>query len=177
METVKKIKLLPEQVATLKAELESKFMEKSGYLDEAKSTSGEFSISDGSENKKTFDTSLLFDIARTTTRAKEISSLLKKCEVVTKYNAEEIQIGTKFDVVCDFGDKDIEKSTLILVQTKDGANSEAYISVDSPIGEALVGQKEGVPFAILMPNNSVIKAVVTNIYENRLEPKEKTNSL
>ena len=153
MEEYRKIRLLPEQVEILKTELERRHMDSNFITESLKSKSEEGYARELNDlNISSYDPIFEHDIAAAFEREGQLEALLKRAEVVNDYNAEQVDIGTKFELSCDYGDNDVERNTYILVDDIYGRNEEnPYISINSPIGKSAYGKKVGEKFIVRLP--------------------------
>lgn len=132
------MKLIPEQIKYLRArkqELENKKREYLEYC-ENRETGGLDTI--GAPHYLDFQEEANMNNART--ELKEIEEYLATAEFVSDRNTDQIDIGTLFYV--DFGDDDIDK-TMLVDKSISAMGSFIYSSVESDLGKAVLGKKEG----------------------------------
>ena len=91
----------------------------------------------------------------------ELEYTIKHAKIVTKadMHANGISVGTKVTVVDDFGDEEVYD--IVGATEFDPFNNK--ISLESPIGAALAGHKEGDEVEVSLPNGATMKLVVKAI--------------
>lgn len=140
-----------------------------------------------SEMSRTFnsDTENTYNLLLNDRRIKEINNLLSECEYLINRNLESIEVGTKFEL---YFDDTASKETFIMIEKSIGNMAHSsYISKASPIGQAIIGKKEGETFSYQV-NGTIISGIITKIetdkkqyinfirerpYENRQSYKSK----
>lgn len=162
-----KVTLLSEQVEALNQEL----MELYNRLKDLQQYKGDVKEVTGCDNyvnsiATNCDSSLLMEINMVATRISEIKVLLDQASILnnTENNSSFITIGTTVTVDTDF----VKDLTFTLVQVG-GKPSQGLISLDSPIGAAVVNKTVGESFSYLTPDqqqiNGLIKSVL-NVEDN-----------
>lgn len=78
----------------------------------------------------------------------EIRQLIKTSEKIVPTESEKVEPGKEFTVSLDYGDNDKEILTGILVEERTTliSNNNNLISVQSPLGQAILGQPIGKEF-------------------------------
>lgn len=105
-------------------------------------------------------------------RNAEIKRLLDNTIMVTRYNENEIAIGTKFVATIDFGDEGQETKEYLLVHTKvstESLHNGNTITTESPIGRAVIGLKVGDEFTYLAGEKppTIMKGIIDSIYSKK----------
>lgn len=171
----KKISLLPQQYEAYQEELAELNKQMEGLTTEKKSISfykacnGEC----GTFSNDSLDSSLLIELSIKANRIKEIKTILANCEIldVTVNKGDTIAIGTTFSFKTDR----IQNMMLTLVEVN-GNPAEGLLSVDSPLGAAVLDKTVGEGFSYSAPNGNVINGEIIAIH-NLEKDAEKKNIL
>lgn len=91
-------------------------------------------------------------------RIKEIEATLKNATVIEKQDTDEIGLTSNVTIQKEGEDN---KRDFTLVSATEADMAEGKLSVDSPIGAALVGKKEGDTAEIETPSGTVIYHIVS----------------
>lgn len=168
----KKVTLLPEQVEALKQEL----MDLYNRLKELQQYKGDIKEVTGCDNyvnsiATNCDSSLLMEINIVATRIKEVKNVLDTADILdnVENDSNVITIGSKFTVDTD----SVKNLTFTLVEIG-GDPLEGLVSLDSPIGAAVINKSVGESFSYLTPSqqqiNGCIKAILT--LEDNIDDKK-----
>ena len=173
--------LIPEQISSLIEEEKRLRYENQKAISSAKSEN--YVVSEMSRTFN-FDTENTYNLLLNDRRIKEINNLLSECEYLINRNLDSIEVGTKFEL---YFDDTASKETFIMIEKSIGTVIPSYISKESPIGQAIVGKKEGETFSYQV-NGNIISGIITKIetdkkqyinfirerpYENRQSYKSK----
>ena len=167
---IKQFKLLQEQVENLNRQIEANrsrlFNLTSAGAQQAKDNRSEML---DSTNASSFDTSLLGSLHVTSESLKVAKEQLENYEILEPNTSDVIGLGSTFEISMTYGNGFEEDATLTLVQVRNIGDSEDYVSIDSPLGKAVVGAKAGeeIKYAV---NKNLIKGSITKI----VKPKVKT---
>ena len=136
------MKLVPEQISELRKEEKKAKEALSGYSDYL--TSKEITSTEGCPRALIGDSLIDQQYSRDRQHSLEISTLLLDSDYVVERTTDKIDIGTKF--VIEYA-KDTESQTMLLTEHIFGlAYDSGFISIESPIGKAVRGKKEGDSF-------------------------------
>lgn len=83
---------------------------------------------------------------------KEIENILKNAEIIEKTDSLDVQI-TSIVVVQKEGEKETREFTIVASAEADMANGK--LSIESPIGQALLGKKKGDKAKVETPNGVI----------------------
>lgn len=86
-------------------------------------------------------------------RIKEVESILKRAEIIEKIDSDEAQI-TSIVIAQKEGDSNKREFTLVGPAEADMANGK--LSIESPIGQALLGKKKGDVASVETPGGVVL---------------------
>lgn len=168
----KKVTLLPEQLETYKQELEKLYKQIHDLKDDKKSIKFIGTCGNDDSMASFTDSSLLMELSRIATRINELEELLGTSKILNnEYTMTDvITIGTTFTIDTDLA-KDI---TFTLVEV--GGNPiKGLVSIESPIGAAVVNKAEGESFSYVMPNKKTVNGVIKSILnkENSIDNEKK----
>ena len=163
----KQFKLLPEQVENLNNQIK---MNSSRLSNLTLSTTQQIKdiqteIHD-TTNARSFDTSLLGSLHVTSEMLKEAQQQLSNYEILEPNTSDVIGLGSTFEIIIG-SDDDVE--LLTLVQVRNVGDSEDYVSIDSPLGKAVIGARAGEEIKYMVEKRT-IKGSITKI----VKPKVKT---
>jgi len=98
-------------------------------------------------------------------RITEIGRLLTEKKIIENPNSDTIDIGSSFYLSLDYGDGDIEEMEATLVEkfVSHEASSDHFISMETEMGQAIYGKKEGESFSYLLPTGATITGEVLEI--------------
>lgn len=93
-------------------------------------------------------------------RIEELEALLKKARVIDEdpSNHEKVVIGARIEVEVD-GDKE----TYQLVSSAESDPASGHISIESPLGKALVGSKVGEKVEVAIPDGGTVEYKIKKI--------------
>ncbi len=156
--SMKDILLTKEGIAKLKSELKQLIdVERKDIIKKIKETREYGDLSENAE----------YDAARNQQsiiegRIEELEALLKKAKVIDEAKAQgehgTVVIGSKVEVSLD-GDK----MNFILVSSAESDPSSGHISVESPLGKALVGSKVGQKVDVTIPDGGTVTYSIVKI--------------
>lgn len=166
----KQFKLLQEQVENLNNQIE---MNRVRFSNLTLSKTQQFKDSESEIRDKTnassFDTSLLSSLHITSESLKAAQEQLNNYEILEPNTSDVIGLGSTFEIAMDYDNGFDDTETLTLVQVRNIGDSEDYISIDSPLGKAVVGAKVGEEIKYMVEKR-LIKGSITKI----VKPKVKT---
>ena len=172
------LKLLPEQVETLNIEagkLNEEFLK---MLDDERQEERILPGCDMQGITDTVDSLSLSKLTYVRERIKTVNTYLNCYELVEGYDCEKISIGTEFTIFMDFGDNDTEKGTYRLVQANVcNKHENNYISVDCPLGNAVLNKKVGEQISYLTPNSNRVNGIILDILPEKTIEKAKEKTL
>ncbi|MBE6144229.1 MAG: hypothetical protein E7169_01495 [Firmicutes bacterium] len=175
---MEKTKLLPEQVEWIKTRLEELRTE----IDNARSellnseTRPFHASPEGFNYVPDFGT--FSQLGRLKKEMEELDSILGDSEIVTEYNANQIDIGTRFVASLDFGNGEVVTDHYILVSKGFSKVDEDiyYITLDSPTGRAVYGKKVNEVICYTTPTNQIVGGIIEEIAPSRDYDAKKTES-
>lgn len=172
------VKLIPEQIAYIQKKLEQLSQETSKLrrdVTDRESRPTNVSSFDGFDHIPDF--TALQGLGKVKNKMVEFSDLLNSAIIITDYDSEKINIGTRFTATLDFGDGDLTTEEYILIEgpiiIKKGIN---YISTNSPFGKAVYGKKENDVIHYYTPDHRLIGGLVETIASSR-NLEENTKSI
>ena len=169
----KKIMLLPQQYEAYQVEL-TELTERLQELTAEKKSISFYKACNGecgTFSNDSLDSSLLIELSLKADRIKEIKNILANAEIldVNTRSSDKIEIGTTFS----FDTDRFKNKTLTLVEVN-GSPADGLISVDSPIGAAVLDKTVGDAFSYSVPNGNIINGLITAIHNlEKEEPKTK----
>lgn len=106
-------------------------------------------------------------------RITEIGRLLTEKKIIENPNSDTIDIGSSFYLSLDYGDDDIEEMEATLVEkfVSHEASSDHFISMETEMGQAIYGKKEGESFSYLLPTGATITGEVLEIAKTDMVEK------
>ncbi|MBX6753352.1 transcription elongation factor GreA [Thermorudis peleae] len=135
--------LTPQGKAQLEQELEHlRTVKLPALVDRLQQLSNEGDISDNSEYEDTKE-----ELVHTEARIREIEHILRRAQIVTAGDRERVHLGARVTVVDDEG---IEE-TWVIVSPEEANASQGRISVESPVGSALLGKRVGDTVVVQAP--------------------------
>lgn len=166
----KQFKLLSEQVENLNRQIEAN-RSRLFNLTSAGAQQSKDNLSEAldSTNASSLDTSLLGSLHVTSESLKIAKEQLENYEILEPNTSDVIGLGSTFEIVMTYGNGFEEDATLTLVQVRNIGDSDDYVSVDSPLGKAVVGATAGQEIRYTV-NKNLIKGSITKI----VKPKVKT---
>ena len=166
----KQFKLLPEQVENLNNQIELD-RERLTNLNSAKKqqSSDIQNESFDTTNASSFDTSLLGSLHVVSRNIKSAQEQLSDYEILEPNLSDTIGLGSTFEVVMTYENGFEDEATFTLVQVRNSCDSMDYISIDSPLGKAVIGAQAGQEVNYMVEKR-LIKCSITKI----VKPKVKT---
>lgn len=172
------LKLLPEQVEALSIEARKLNEEFTKLLNEERQETRILPGCDMQGITDTVDSISLSKLNYVRERINAVNTYLNCYELVEEYDCEKISIGTEFTIFMDFGDNDTEKDTYRLVQTNVyNTRENNYISIDCPLGAAVLNKKVGEQISYLTPNSNRVNGVILDILPEKIIEKAKEKTL
>lgn len=144
-------KFLPEQIENLQKKLEQKTSMVASINNIRKAAFEEKKTGSGQETSFPVDNSLLGSFIMNTNSLNDIKNKLLNCEVIEPNNSDEIGLGSKFEISLFF-DEEEEREIFTLVETKISGDPSNFVSVNSPLGKAVLGKKQGDNFRYVVEN-------------------------
>ena len=144
-------KFLPEQIENLREQLQAKTLKLEGINNIRKQNYSEMKTGNGQETSFPVDNSLLGNFVVNTNALNDIKNKLLNCEVIEPNNSDEIGIGSTIKISLFF-DEDEERETFTLVETRLPKDPANFISINSPLGKAIVAKKQGDSFKYVVEN-------------------------
>ena len=109
------------------------------------------------------------------TEINKIENLLGTSSIIKNPSSDQLTIGSEVNLLLNFGDDDIEECHAILVESFVAREAQTgnFISIQSELGKAIYGKKQGEVFSYQLPNNnlSVSGEILTIKKSERLEQK------
>lgn len=162
----KMYRLLPVQVENLKKQYDESFLKlkalnvlKTEELNDKKAATG-------TEINLGLDTSLLGTLTFASKGYKEAKQILENYEIVEPNNSDIIGLGTTFEVQMNY-DGFEEKEIFTLVEIHTPNDDKSFISVNSPLGKAVVGAKTGEEISYTVEQRRITGTVTDIIKENQ----------
>lgn len=162
----KKYRLLPVQVENLQKMCDENFSKlrklniiKTEDLNDKKAASGR-------EMNLGVDSSLLGILTVTIKNYKEAKEKLENYEIVEPSNSDIIELGSTFEVQMNY-DGFEENEIFTLVETHIPNDDKSFISVDSPLGKAVVGAKAGEEISYTVEQRRITGTVTDIIKEQK----------
>lgn len=148
----KRFRLTSSGVIELKAELETLIAKRSSLADAIRSARELGDLSENAEYQ-----SARADQERNEIRVLEVENILANVEVIKKPNAGgKVQLGSLVKLSGDGKTKEFQ-----VVGTVEADPLNSKISDESPIGQALLGKKEGDSVEIATPNDATTYKIVS----------------
>ncbi len=164
-------KFLPDQIENLKGQLETESLKFNEIREIRKANFLEKRLGSGNEISILFDNYLLENFVMNTSELNDIKKKLLNCVIIEPNNSDEIGIGSTFEISLFF-DGEEEKSTFTLVETRLSKDPINYISISSPLGNAIIGKKQGDDFKYFV-ENSIISGRIDEVIKTNEKVKTK----
>lgn len=166
------IRLLPEQVTEIQQQIDlltSSLKEDVQYMKDNNRASG--TGCQGFEFVP--DYMPLAELNRTKQELSKLKSILNLAVVVSEYDDTKVNIGTRFTVTLDFnGEMDTQEYVLVEQNVAPILKDVKYISITSPLGEAVYNKQVNDAISYSIPNGSMlVKGLVESISSSRLDPE------
>ncbi len=142
------IVLTPEGKAALEQELEHLRQHKLPLLlERLQQLSNEGDISDNSEYEDTKE-----ELVLTEARIREIEHILRRAQMITRAGPQdEVRLGSRVTVI----DEEGSIETWVIVSPEEANAAQGRISIESPVGAALLGKRVGTTVTVHAPGGEM----------------------
>jgi len=142
------IVLTPEGKAALEQELEHlRHVKLPALLERLQQLSNEGDISDNSEYEDTKE-----ELVLTEARIREIEHILRRAQMVAHTGpGDEVRLGSRVTVIDDEG----VTETWVIVSPEEANAAQGRISIESPVGAALLGKRAGTTVVVKAPGGEM----------------------
>jgi transcription elongation factor GreA len=142
------IVLTPEGKAALEQELEHLRQHKLPLLlERLQQLSNEGDISDNSEYEDTKE-----ELVLTEARIREIEHILRRAQMITRAGPQdEVRLGSRVTVI----DEEGSVETWVIVSPEEANAAQGRISIESPVGAALLGKRVGTTVTVRAPGGEM----------------------
>ncbi|MFN3336147.1 MAG: transcription elongation factor GreA [Thermomicrobium sp.] len=142
------IVLTPEGKAALEQELEQlRHVKLPALLERLQQLSNEGDISDNSEYEDTKE-----ELVLTEARIREIEHILRRAQMVAYTGpGDEVRLGSRVTVIDDEG----VTETWVIVSPEEANAAQGRISIESPVGAALLGKRAGTTVVVKAPGGEM----------------------
>jgi transcription elongation factor GreA len=119
-------------------------------------------VQDANTNNEASDSSeyeeIKDDLVYTEARVRDLEKLLETAEVIEEGSPDGVvALGSHVTVAFDDG----ETETWVIVSPEEASATEGRVSTDSPVGQALLGSRDGDTISVLTPGGEVTYTVVS----------------
>jgi transcription elongation factor GreA len=119
-------------------------------------------VQDANTNNEASDSSeyeeIKDDLVYTEARVRDLEKLLETAEVIEEGSPDGVvALGSHVTVAFDDG----ETETWVIVSPEEASATEGRVSTDSPVGQALLGSRDGDTISVLTPGGEVAYTVVS----------------
>lgn len=162
------MKLIPQQVEILKAELSKLRQRKQELIDSKSNTYAICHENQTGDN----DRELIDSIATLNVRMNKIQRILDNAEVVEPRTDGKIGIGTKFDMLLTTPRGRVKEETRTLIETKVTLEDMSqYLTLETDLGKAILGLQAGEEFSYTIPNGKTMFGTITAIRKENISSK------
>jgi transcription elongation factor GreA len=119
-------------------------------------------VQDANTNNEASDSSeyeeIKDDLVYTEARVRDLEKVLETAEVIEEGSPDGVvALGSHVTVAFDDG----ETETWVIVSPEEASATEGRVSTDSPVGQALLGSRDGDTISVLTPGGEVTYTVVS----------------
>lgn len=166
----KKFKLLPHQVEVLQVQYDVSLKKLQNLNVIKKDEFADFKAASG-PNEMNFglDSSFLGSLEITSKVFKEADLKLKNYELIEQSSSDNIELGSCFEIIIKGEDFVDEPEVYVLVETTNLGDDYSFISIESPLGQAVMGATAGDTITYYVEGRR-FDGTITKI----IKPKQKT---
>ena len=159
-----KYRLLPAQVENLKKQYDESLLKMQALNGVKNEEFADKKAATGREINLGLDASLLGALTVTARDYRDAKEKLGNYEIIKPNNSDVIGLGSTFEIAMNYGDV-TEKEIFTLVEVTNFADDPNLISIDSPLGKAVVGAKAGDTISYMVEKRKFTGAVTDVIKE------------
>lgn len=163
-----KYKLLSVQVENLQKQYEESLSKLTSLNAVKNEEFADKKVATASEVNVGMDTSLLGALSIASGDYKDAKKKLENYEIIESNYSDVIDLGSTFEVEMNYGDL-VEKEVFTLVEVHNKKDDHSFISIFSPLGEAVTGSKIGDEISY-----TVEKRKITGRVTDIIKEKQKT---
>jgi len=179
---MKKVKLIPAQVECIKqriGKLEEAIAKSRENLKNQERRSIGLNAFDNIADAVTLNS--FYEISNLKQEKEDLENLLENAQIVTKPNTNKIEIGTRFVATLQFSEGNIETDEYVLIDSENYLTElfqmdpdTYYVSINSPLGAAVVNKKANDVIVYTVQNKNRISGMIESIVANKTIEDEKS---